>query len=238
MYTLRQNYGSALNVPRDDGLGGGYSQVRRNLLDLEIGISELGVDIIKLDPYDRQFKGLLNLFVASEWRVSLEKHTVKFSPLLEPQTFIRCQGGRGPNRDTHSEQFRLWISKAQFDLVYSWAVLEGIGGQVLVSARLSQVTRKTLERVTHLHTLKLSTQSVLCPGGTDVVDVLADTNISYLAFINQFFEFLPSRVRILSQRFVNDSLPLFLVRFLFKRNRPTTQSSTSKTATDECSAHQ
>ena len=34
MYALGQNDGSALNVPRDDDLGGGDSQVRRNLLDL------------------------------------------------------------------------------------------------------------------------------------------------------------------------------------------------------------
>ena len=151
---------------------------------------------------------------------------MKLSPLLEPEVSIRCQGERGPNRDTHGEQFRLWISEAQFDLVYSWAVLEGIGSQVLVSARLGQVARKTLERITYLHTLKLSAGSALHLNGTDVVNLLADTNISYLAFVNQFFEFLPSRVGILSQRLVNDDLPLILIWFFLERNRPATQPST------------
>ena len=151
---------------------------------------------------------------------------------------IRCRGGRGPNKDAHAKQFWLRISEAQFDLVYSWAVLEGIGSQVLVSARLSEIAKKTLERVTNLHTLKLSTGSVLYPSGTDVVDLLADTNISYLAFVNQFFEFLPSRVGVLSQRLVNHDLLLFLIRFLLERNRPATQPSTLETAAGERSTHQ
>lgn len=145
---------------------------------------------------------------------------------------------RGPNKNAYGKQFRLRISETQFNLVYSWAVLEGIGSQVLVSARLSQVARKTLERVTNLHTLKLSIGSVPCPSGADVVDLLADTNISYLAFVNQFFEFLPSRVGILSQCLVNHDLLLFLIWFLLERNRPATQSLTPETATGERSTHQ
>ena len=34
VHALRQNDGSALNVPRDDDLSWGDSQVRRDLLDL------------------------------------------------------------------------------------------------------------------------------------------------------------------------------------------------------------
>jgi len=72
----------------------------------------------------------------------------------------------------------------------------------------------------------------------DVVDLLADTNISYLAFVDQFFEFPPSRVGILSQRLVNDDLLLFLVRFLLERGRPATQPSTLETTTGEYITHQ
>lgn len=151
---------------------------------------------------------------------------------------IRRRGGRKFNKDAHGEQFRLWISEVQFDLIYSWAVLEGIRSQVLVSVRLGQVAGKTPERVTYLHTLKLSTGSVVYPSGTDIVDSLADTNISYLAFVNQFFEFPPSRVDILSQRLVNNDLLLFLVRFLLERDRPATQPSTLETTMGEYITHQ
>jgi len=101
-----------------------------------------------------------------------------------------------------------------------------------------QVARNTIERVTYLHTLKLSTESALHPKGTDVVGSLADTNISYLAFVNQFFEFPPSRVGILGQRLVNDDLLLFFVRFLLERDRPVTQASTPEMATGECNTYQ
>ena len=97
---------------------------------------------------------------------------------------------------------------------------------------------KTPERVTYLHTLKLSTGSVVYPSGTDIVDSLADTNISYLAFVNQFFEFPPSRVDIISQRLVNNDLLLFLVRFLLERDRPATQPSTLETTMGEYITHQ
>ena len=50
MYALGQNDGSALNVPRDDDLGGGDSQVRRNLLDLENRISEQSIGSSQFDP--------------------------------------------------------------------------------------------------------------------------------------------------------------------------------------------
>jgi len=163
---------------------------------------------------------------------------MEFSPLLKSYLSIRRRGRRKPNKDAHSEQFRLWISEAQFDLIYSWAVLEGIGSQVLVSVRLGQMAGKTPERVTHLQTLKLSTGSVIYPSGTDVVDLLADTNISYLAFVDQFFEFPPSRVGILSQRLVNDDLMLLLVRFLLERGRPATQPSTLEMTTGEYITHQ
>jgi len=163
---------------------------------------------------------------------------MKFSPLLESHLSIRRRGGRKTNKDAHGEQFRLWISEAQFDLIYSWAVLEGIGSQVLVSVRLGQVAGKTSERVTYLHTLKLSTGSVVYPSGKDVVDLLADTNISYLAFVNQFLEFPPSRVGILSQRLVDDDLLFFLVRLLLERDRPATQMSTLEMATSEYITHQ
>jgi hypothetical protein len=61
---------------------------------------------------------------------------MKLSPLLKRPYSIRCQKRNQPNRGTYGEQFRLRISEAQFDLIYSWAVLEWVGSQVLVSARL------------------------------------------------------------------------------------------------------
>ena len=50
VHALRQNDGSALNVPRDDDLSGGDSQVRRDLLDLENGISEQSIGSSQIGP--------------------------------------------------------------------------------------------------------------------------------------------------------------------------------------------
>lgn len=147
-------------------------------------------------------------------------------------------GRKGPNRDTYGEQFRLWVPKTQFNLVYGRAVLERIGSQVFVSVGLSRAARNTSKRTTYLHTLKLSTMSTLQLSETLVVDLLADTNISYLAFIDQFFKFLPCRVGVISQRLVDDDLPLFLIRFFLECDRPETQPLTSDMATGECSTHQ
>ena len=64
--------------------------------------------------------------------------------------------------------------------------------------------------VTYLHTLKLSTKSVLRTSETDIVDSLADTNISNFSFVDQVFKFLPRRVLICGQRLINDDPLLFL----------------------------
>ena len=41
VYTLWQDHDSALDVPRDDDLSGGNSQLGRNFLDLGVGILDL-----------------------------------------------------------------------------------------------------------------------------------------------------------------------------------------------------
>ena len=55
--------------------------------------------------------------------------------------------------------------------------------------------------------------------GRPGLDSLANADISDLAFIDQFFELLPSRVGICRQHFVDHDLP-FLVGFFLERNRP------------------
>ena len=113
-------------------------------------------------------------------------------------------------RDAHGKHFWLRISEAQFDLVYGRAVLDGVGSQVFVSARLDQAPRKSLNpTIAYLHTLKLSTESTLDPGWTDNVDSLANTNISDLAFVDQLLKFLPRGVGICSQLLIDNGLPVF-----------------------------
>jgi len=90
--------------------------------------------------------------------------------------------------------------------------------------------------IAHLHTLKLSIESVLNSSGTDNIGSLANTDISDLAFVNQLFKFLPCGVVIRSQGLVNDNLPFFL--FLLERNRPAVRKSMLKTTTVNHSAHQ
>jgi len=80
--------------------------------------------------------------------------------------------------------------------------------------------------------------SVIRRSGTDVVSLLADPNISYLAFVNQFFKLFPCRVGVISQRFVDDDFSFFLIRFFLECDRPEIQLSTLETAASECSGHQ
>ena len=61
---------------------------------------------------------------------------MELRPLFKPQCSIRCQKRGQPKRGTYGEQFWLGVSEAQFDLIHSWAILEGVGRQVLVSAML------------------------------------------------------------------------------------------------------
>jgi len=48
VYALGQNNDPALNVPRDNDLSGGNSQIRGNLFDLEKWVSEPSVDSSQL----------------------------------------------------------------------------------------------------------------------------------------------------------------------------------------------
>ena len=50
---------------------------------------------------------------------------MEFSPLIAQR--VSSAVGKVTRRDAYSEQFRLWISKAQLDLVYGRAVLDGVG---------------------------------------------------------------------------------------------------------------
>ena len=72
-----------------------------------------------------------------------------------------------------------------------------------------------------------------------MADSLADTNVSDLAFVNQFFEFLPSRVDVRSQRLIDHVFPLSLIRFLLKRNWPAViRLSCLKAVANVCMTHQ
>ena len=101
---------------------------------------------------------------------------------------------------------------------------------------IRRAVKTTVHAVAYLHTLKLSTSSVLNFSGTDNIGSLADTDISDLAFVNQLFKFLPRGVGIRSQFLINDGLPRF--PFLLERNRPAAHSSTLKIGTDDRSAYQ
>ena len=84
MDTLWQNNDSTLDVPRDNDLGRCDSEVSRNIPNLAKKIVSPISRPHRLFAYNRQFKGLLDLFAASERRVSLEEDTVEFSPLFKP----------------------------------------------------------------------------------------------------------------------------------------------------------
>ena len=85
MDTLWQNDGSTLDVPRDNSLGRCDPKVPRNIPTLEKKVVSPVSMPYCLFAYNRQFKGLLDLFAASEWRVSLEEDTMEFSPLFKPK---------------------------------------------------------------------------------------------------------------------------------------------------------
>jgi hypothetical protein len=99
-----------------------------------------------------------------------------------------------------------------------------------------QTAAEATEPDADLHTLKLSVKSVRNPGEAEIVNALANTDVSNLAFVNQFFKFLPRKVGIRGQRLVNDDLPIDW--FLLESNWPETRPSASKTVTGICSAHQ
>ena len=93
----------------------------------------------------------------------------------------------------------------------------------------------TFHSPTHLHTLKLSTESGHGLHGEGIANSLADTNISNLAFVNQLFQFLPCGVRIRSQRFINHNLVLSL----FECNWPAAiRLSSMEVMTDRSLTHQ
>ena len=114
------------------------------------------------------------------------------------QCSVSGHRGRQLNGDAYGQQLRLWISEIQLNLVYSWAVLKGVGSQVLVSVRRNSEARKPSRSIAHLHTLRLPAESATYWSWGKVVDSLADTDISDLAFVNQLFELLPGRVGVLS----------------------------------------
>ena len=99
-----------------------------------------------------------------------------------------------------------------------------------------QTAAEATELDADLHTLKLSAKSVCNPSEAEIVNSLANADISDLAFVNKFLEFLPRRIGIRSQSLVNDVLALD--PFLLERNWPVTCPSTSKTVTGNRSAHQ
>ena len=59
--------------------------------------------------------------------------------------------------------------------------------------------------------------------------LLANTNISDLAFVNQLFKLLPRRIGIRSQLLINDGLSVF--QFLLERDWPAAHPSTLEMAT-------
>jgi hypothetical protein len=91
---------------------------------------------------------------------------------------------------------------------------------------------------TYLHTLKLSIQSAPKQSSEGIAGSLADTDISDLAFVDQFFKFLPRRVGVCSQRLINLDPPIE-VGFLLECNRPVELSLSSLgTAKEASRTHQ
>ena len=83
----------------------------------------------------------------------------------------------------------------------------------------------------------LSSKSALNQG-KNTVDSLATTDASDLAFVSQFFNFLPRRVEIRGQQLIGHGLPLLHVCFL-ECNRPVDfYSSLLETAIDTSETHQ
>ena len=71
-----------------------------------------------------------------------------------------------------------------------------------------------------------------------IVDLLADTDISDLAFVNQFFQFFPRGVGIRGQRLINHVLPFFLIRGPFECNWPGVIRLQSVGVADNCVTYQ
>ena len=72
-----------------------------------------------------------------------------------------------------------------------------------------------------------------------MADSLANTDVSDLAFVNQFFKFLPGRVRVRSQRLIDHDLPLLLTEFLLERDWPAVvRLSYLRAVTNACTTYQ
>ena len=79
---------------------------------------------------------------------------------------------------------------------------------------------------------------MLSPSGTGIVGLLANADISDLAFVNQFFKLLPRRIGVLGQGLIDYDLPLALERFPLEGNRPAVHPSTLGVATGNWNTHQ